>query len=294
MTTGRSGSGDWPTATTTLTGVAGDPIRHSLSPLLFNTAFAALELDWVMLAFPVPEGHAADALGAMRALGVAGLSVTMPLKSDVARLVDECTPTASLVGAVNSVRRDGDRLVGDNTDGAGFLDALARREGFDPAGRRCMVVGAGGAARAVVLALAGAGAAQVVVVNRTPGRAALAATLAGPAGRVGRAEDAGEMDLVVDATPAGMAGAAGRGAGPLPPLVDAALLGPGQLAVDLVYHPLTTPWLAEAGRRGATAVGGLGMLVHQAAVQLAWWTGAPAPLEAMWAAASRAVGGLAE
>src|SRR5205085_4603618 len=140
-------------------------------------------------------------------LGVAGLSVTMPHKADVVRALDRLTPTAEILGAVNTVVRHGTReLVGDNTDGAGFLDALCTDEGFDPAGRRCLVVGAGGAARAVVRALSGAGAAEVVVVNRSRERAEVAAALAGPAGRVGVAAEAGEADLVVNATPLGMGG----------------------------------------------------------------------------------------
>ena len=138
-------------------------------------------------------------------------------------------------------------------------------------------------ARAVVLALAGAGAAEVVVVNRTPERAVEAAALAGPAGRVGRPDDAATADLVVDATPVGMAGAGADG-----PLVAPSLLGPGQVVADLVYHPLETPWLAAAAARGARVVGGLGMLVHQAAAQLGLWTGQDPPLDAMWRAVTAA------
>lgn len=285
---GHPNDGRWPTAATTVVGVIGDPIRHSLSPLLCNTVFNALGLDWVMVAFPVPAGGAAEALRGMRTLDIAGLSVTMPLKTDMARLVDECTPAAAKLQSVNSIRRIGDRLVGENTDGAGLLASLRRSADFDPTGRRCMVVGAGGAARAVVLALADAGAAEVVVVNRTRERAEVAAALAGSNGRVGTAAEAGGMDLVVDATPAGMAGTTDPGS--CTPLVDPAQLGPGQLVVDLVYHPLKTDWLARVERRGAAVVGGLGMLVHQAALQLAWWTGVAPPVEVMWEAAWRAVG----
>jgi shikimate dehydrogenase len=280
--------GRWPTAATTVVGVMGDPITHSLSPLLHNTAFAVLGLDWVSVGFPVPTGAAAGALEGLRALRIAGLSVTMPHKGEVARLVDERTPVAEQLGAVNCVSWRGDRLVGDNTDGAGFLASLRRAAEFEPAGRRCLVVGAGGAARAVVLALAGAGAGEVVVVNRNVERARTAVALAGDRGRVGSPADAGEADLVVDATPTGMEGSA---AALEPPLVDAGILGPGQVVADLVYHPPITPWLAAAARRGATVVGGLGMLVHQAAGQLECWTGVPPPVGAMWEAAERAVGG---
>ena len=282
----RPAHGRWPTAATVVVGVIGDPVAHSLSPLLHNTAFASMGLDWVSLAFPVAAGKAPEALVGMRALGIAGLSVTMPHKSAVAGLVDRLTPEAARLGAVNCVAAHDGLLVGDSTDGAGLLASLRREQGFEPAGRRCLVIGAGGAARAVVAALAGGGAAEVVVVNRTAGRSGEAAALAGPVGRVGSPGDAAAMDLVVNATPAGMAGTAAEGAAPA---VDPTGLGPGQLVVDLIYHPLRTAWLEAAAERGATTVGGLGMLVHQAAAQLARWTGAEPPVAAMWEAARAAV-----
>jgi shikimate dehydrogenase len=269
---------------TPVVGVIGDPVDHSLSPRLHNAAFDALGLDWVSVAFPVADGEVAGAVVGMRALGIVGLSVTMPHKAAVAGLVDRLTPVAGALTAVNCIYRDGGSLVGDNTDGAGFVASLRRGADFDPAGRRCLVVGAGGAARAVVRALADGGATEVVVVNRTAERAAAAAALAGDRGRIGAPDDALTADLIVQATPAGMAGSQGAGDRPL---VDAALLGTGQVAADLVYHPRETPWLLAAAAAGATPVGGLGMLVHQAAAQLERWTGQPAPVEAMWAAVSR-------
>ncbi len=276
-------SGGWPSAATTVVGVIGDPVEHSLSPLIHNTAFAALGLDWVSVGFSVPAGAAPGAVTGMRALGLAGLSVTMPHKSAVAGLVDECTPVAERLGAVNCLRWAEGRLVGDNTDGEGFVASLRHEAGVDPEGLRCLVVGAGGAARAVVLALAVARAAEVVVVNRTAERAASAAALAGGRGRVGDPAEAPGMDLVVEATPAGMAGSG------VPSLVDGAALGSGQVVADLVYHPVVTPWLAAARANGANVVGGLGMLVHQAAAQLTAWTGTEPPVDALWEAARRAV-----
>ncbi|HXQ60552.1 MAG TPA: hypothetical protein VN799_10645, partial [Acidimicrobiales bacterium] len=142
---------------------------------------------------------------------------------------------------------------------------------------------AGGAARAVVLALAEAGAEEVVVVNRTAAHAVAAAALAGRVGRVGGAADVGAADLVVQATPVGMA--AGRPAGDAALPVDPALLHEGQLVADLVYLPMVTPLLAAARARGAQTLGGLGMLVHQAALAVESWTGRTAPVDAMWAAA---------
>ncbi|MGH9090322.1 MAG: shikimate dehydrogenase [Acidimicrobiales bacterium] len=284
----RPTDGRWPSAATAVVGVMGHPVAHSLSPLLHNTAFAALGLDWVSVGFPVPVGDAGRAVDGLRALGVRGVSVTMPHKGEVAAAVDELTPVAARLGAVNCVLRRGDRLVGDNTDGRGFLEALRRGAELDPAGRRCLVVGAGGAARAVVLALAEAGAAEVVVVNRTADRAVAAAALAGGRGRVGEPGDAAEADLVVEATPAGMAGVGGVAG--VAAQVDGGALGGGQVAVDLVYHPAVTPWLASAAAAGATTLGGLGMLVHQAAAQLALWTGLEPPVGVMWDAARLATG----
>jgi shikimate dehydrogenase len=276
---------------TTVVGVIGHPVRHSLSPLLHNAAFASLELNWVSVAFEVAPGQVAPALAGMRALGVAGLSVTMPHKADVAATVDACSEVAARLGAVNCViNRDG-RLRGENTDGAGFLASIARAAEFEPAGTRCLIIGAGGAARAVAVALAAAGAAEVTVVNRTAARASEVAALAGPAGQVAQVgaeaeAAAGRADLVVNATPVGMHGTAAGGESSF---IAPSLLRPGQVVVDLVYAPRPTAWLAAAGEAGARTVDGLGMLVHQAAVQLELWTGRPAPVDDMWRAASAAV-----
>lgn len=291
----QSGSG------TTLVGVIGSPVAHSLSPVLHNAAFDALGLaeTWRSFAFEIPAGRAAEALDDMRQAGVTGLSVTMPHKADVAALVDECSDVARLLDAVNCVTNREGHLSGTNTDGEGFVASLARGAGFDPSGRRCLVVGAGGAARAVVLALAQAGASEVAVWNRTVERAVAAAALAGAAGVVAGgaggpdsaalAQVAGAADLVVNATPLGMAGVPGADIGewPVPP----EWMHEGQVAADLVYAPRPTAWLAAAARAGARPLDGLGMLVHQAAAQLARWTGREPPVEEMWRAAERALGG---
>ncbi len=266
---------------TRLGAVIGSPVRHSLSPVLFNAAYDALGLDRVFVAFEVAEGDASAALGAMATLGIDHLSVTMPHKTDVARSVDELTDEARLLDAVNCVVRTEGRLVGHNTDGPGLLAALAHETGFSAQGKSCAVVGAGGAARAVILSLARAGASEVVVVNRTRDKAESGAALAGPLGRVGDTSDIGAVDLVVDATPAGMAGQID-----LP--FDPALLNRHQIVADLVYHPAETPLIAAARGRGITAVNGLGMLVHQAAIQFELATGVAAPVKTMWDAAATA------
>lgn len=260
----------------------GSPIGHSRSPAIYNAAFAACGLDWVFVAFDVTPDAVPAALSGARALGLRGLSVTMPLKAAVARGVDHLTPAARMVGVVNSVAVGPEGLTGDNTDGAGLLDSMRLGPlGWEAAGRRCVVVGAGGAARAVVWALAEAGAAEVAVLNRTPERAESAARLAGPLGRVGMPVDVAGADLIVNATPVGMLDTVGAGALPL----DPHFLGAGQVVVDLVYHPVRTPLLEVAAARGALPVDGVGMLVHQAGRQFSRWTGHDAPLDAMEAAA---------
>jgi shikimate dehydrogenase len=265
-----------PTAATRVAAVIGDPVRHSLSPVIFNAAFHATDLDWVFVAFEVAEARVNGALDGVRALEIAGISVTMPHKGAVAALVDRLTPAAEQLGAVNTVRNVAGELEGGNTDGEGFLRALKAETGFDPSGRCCVVVGAGGAGRAVVAALARAGAARLVVVNRDVGRAEQACLLAGAVGEVGPMGLVEQADLVVNATPVGMTG----GDPTLSPIPDECL-HTGQVVADLVYRPDETALLAAARRRGITALNGLGMLVHQAALQFEWWTGRQAPLEVM-------------
>ena len=265
-----------------LAAVIGDPVRHSLSPTLLNAAFAEAGLDWHFVALEVAAGRSDEALDAVRALGLAGLSVTMPHKAAVAAAVDHRTEQAEVLDAVNCVVVEGGRLVGHNTDGDGFLDGLRHDTGFDPAGRSTVVIGAGGAARAVVLALARAGAAEVAVVNRTASRAEVAAGLAGPVGRVVGSDELSDTvagaDLVVNATSVGM-----TDDGALP--VDPESVAVGTVAVDLIYHPPETAWLAALRGRGIEAHNGLSMLVFQAAHAFRLWTGSEAPVAVMDAAA---------
>jgi shikimate dehydrogenase len=267
---------------TRVVGVIGDPVTHSLSPTLHNAAFEALGLDWVYVAFPVPRGGGAGAVAAVTALGLAGLNVTMPHKEDVAGACDELTDDAADLRSVNTVvALPGGRTLGDSTDGPGFLDALAV-DAIDVAGRPVLVLGAGGAARAVVLALGRAGA-TVTVAARRPDAAEAAAVLAPGA----RAIPIGAVDpspyaLVVNATPLGMSGGDA-----LP--VDPDALHSELVVVDLVYHPADTPLLTAARAKGALAVNGLGMLLHQAARSFTQWTGQPAPLEAMRTAVTTAL-----
>ncbi|MGE0880062.1 MAG: shikimate dehydrogenase [Acidimicrobiia bacterium] len=269
-----------PSGATQVAAVIGHPVRHSLSPVLHNAAFEACDLDWVYVALDVEPGAAPAALTGVRALGIRGLNVTMPHKTDVAHAVDRLTPEAQALDAVNCVtNHDGD-LIGHNTDGPGFVDSL-RAEGIDVHAMACVVLGAGGAARAVVRSLADAGAREVVVVNRTAGKAAVAAALADGVGRVGSTADLAGADLIVNATSVGMGDPATSAALPLEPHV----LRAGQVVADLVYHPLETGLLVAARQAGATPVGGLGMLVHQAGRAFSLWTGVAAPIDTMMDAA---------
>ncbi len=265
---------------TRVAAVIGDPVRHSLSPVLHNTAYAELDLDWVYVAFEVPDGATKQALEAMRALGIAGFSVTMPHKTAAAAACDELTDAAEVLRSVNTVTLLADgRLRGDSTDGAGFLRALDAAAEVAP-GARVSVLGAGGAARAVVRALAHANARVIVCARRL--EAARAAAALGPGATAcpweERADAVRDADIVVNATPIGMGGDAR-----LPVPLDA--IRAGQVVADLVYHPLETPLLAGARARAAFGVDGLGMLVHQAALQVEQWTGRVAPVALMRAAA---------
>jgi shikimate dehydrogenase len=266
------------TGHTKICGIIGDPIAHTRSPAIHNAAYAACGLDWVYIAFAVPAGGAASAIDAMRALSLAGLQVTMPHKADAAASCEQLSLTAAALGAVNTVVvRDG-RVVGDSTDGEGFVRALGD-EGVDVASARVVLLGAGGAARAIAHALGGAGA-QLTVAARRLDAATIAAGLASGAAAVVLDEvgDAiSDATVVVNATPLGMAGE--------DPPFDPALLHDGQLVLDTVYHPVETPLLVAARACGARVANGLGMLVHQAALSFTTFTGVEAPLDAMRAAA---------
>jgi shikimate dehydrogenase len=251
------------TGATRVAGVIGDPIEHSLSPVLHNAAYAALGLDWAYVPFRVRAGEAPAALDAMRAFDLAGLSVTMPHKADAAAACDELTDTAAALQSVNTVTPIGDgRLRGDSTDGEGFMRALAE-ENVDVNGKSVFILGAGGAARAVAWALHRNGA-QVVVSARRPEAAdALALLVDGiVVGWDGRADAADASDIVVNATPLGMHDD------------DPSPFGsprPDQLIADLVYRP----------GRASPYLGGERMLLHQAALQVEQWTGRNAPIAAM-------------
>lgn len=267
------------TGATRVAAVIGYPVRHSLSPALHNAAFEQLGVDWVYTAFAVMPGSAQSAIDAMRALGLGGLSVTMPHKEMVADAVDSLDPAAAALRSVNTVVPHADGLLmGYSTDGAGFVASLAAA-GVHVEGRTVCVLGAGAAARSIVDALARAGAARIAVLNRTFSSAQQAVELAGDVGVLGVASDVREAQIVVNATSIGM------GSEDLP--FDVTALHSGQVVADIVYHPRDTALLQAARAAGAATVDGLGMLVHQAALQQQLWHGLLPDVTVMAAAAER-------
>lgn len=277
----------WPAATTSVVAVVGDPIGHSLSPLIHNAAFRHDGLDWVMVALTVASHDGPQLLDAMRTLGLKALAVTTPHKAIVAAGVDRLDPSAQPLRSVNTVLRGGDgSLTGWSTDGDGFVASL-QAFGFDPARQPVVVFGAGAAARSIIAALGRCGCSDIAVVNRSRpnGLEELAVGV--------HVVDDGRIDeyvagarLIVNATPLGMAGTDTAQLSPVPEH----LLGPGQLVADIVYHPLETPLLTQARRAGAETIDGLGMLIHQAALQQLIWTGRRPDIEIMRAAALTALG----
>jgi shikimate dehydrogenase len=275
---------------TCVAGVVGGPLQvaRSLSPAIHNAGYRALGLDWVYVGFPVAaEGE--DAVAVLRGLGrsgVAGFNVTMPHKLAAAAAADRLAGQAAVVGAVNAVEVTGNELVGWNTDGEGLASFLVRETDTDLDGCSVVVIGAGGSARSVVSGLVLAGAGAVTVLARDPDRAAALAPMAGEASfRALPLSSAGAAvagaDVIVNATPVGQEGE--------DPLIPVDAIRPGAVVVDLVYHPLETPLVQAASRAGAKAYGGLGMLVHQAALAFEIFTGRSAPLEALWAGAREAL-----
>jgi shikimate dehydrogenase len=260
------------TGTTRVAAVIGDPIEHSKSPQLHAAAFAALGIDAVMVPLRVSAGALPAAIDGMRALGMLGASVTVPHKQAAAVLCDRLASGAAEIGAVNCLCFAGSEVVGHNTDAPGFVDGL-REAGVDPPGLRAVLLGAGGAARAVAAGLAEVGA-RVSVIARTPTRAKWAADVA-PFTPAALAAALPICDLLIDCTSAGLAGDA------FPTAVPVDALPAGAVVATLVYG-CDTELLRAATARGLQTVDGAGMLVHQAARAFTLWTGQPAPLEAMW------------
>lgn len=272
-------------------GIIGHPLGHTLSPAFQQAAFDHLGIAATYRAYDLLPEDVPPFVAGLRAPDWLGVNVTVPHKERVRPLLDGEAAEAAAVGAVNTIVNDGGRLVGHNTDVVGFRDALAE-VGFAVRGARCVVLGAGGAARAVVYALCAGGAAEIVVANRHVERAQrLLADLAPAVPAAALPLDAGALaaalarcDLLVNSTSVGLR----PGETPLP---DESL--PAQaLVYDLIYNPPQTRFLAAAAARGARTLGGLSMLVGQGAASFTLWTGRPAPREVMRRAAEAALAGL--
>ncbi|MDA0987902.1 MAG: shikimate dehydrogenase [Chloroflexi bacterium] len=272
----------------------GHPVGHSVSPAFQQAALDHYAKDVRYEAMDVDALSLSQAVSSLRDPDVMGANVTVPHKQATVTLLDELTKEARLIGAVNTIENRDGVLIGHNTDAKGFLKALKEEAGFDPQGKTALVLGAGGAARAVVVALAGAGAKSLVVANRTLERAvALIDSLRSKlpsAEAVALHPDslrpvAASSQLIVNCTSMGMSGGEGQGETPM----TADLIPSEALVCDLVYNPRETPLMSEAAKAGARVLGGLPMLVYQGAAAFELWTGKEAPVKVMFEAAEKAL-----
>lgn len=269
--------------TTRLLGVIGWPVEHSRSPRMQNAALRAAGLDYAYVPLAVPPDRVGEAVRGLRALGFRGANVTIPHKIAVMEHLDELTPAARGIGAVNTITVEPDgRLLGDNTDCDGAMEAVEEAFGVTARGEEVIVIGAGGAARATAWGAAARGARRVTLVNRTLERAeALARSLAlhhpGTEFRVIAAPTSEQLRgarLIFQMTSLGM-----KPGDPLP--LDPALLPREAIALEAVYSPLQTAWMQRCRDRGIRVVDGLAMLVAQGARSFQIWTGQPADRAAM-------------
>lgn len=278
-------------------GIIGYPLGHSMSPVMFRAAFEEYGLDMTYDAWEVAPEMLGDFLEGVKGSegGILGFNATVPHKEAVMAAMDEVSEEARRAGAVNTVVNDDGRLIGYNTDGTGFVRALREEAGFAFDGRRVLIIGAGGAARGVVMALSGEGVADFVIANRTRERAArLAGDLTRHFGDGVRAipleseefkRSVQSSDLIVQCTTMGMLHSPAAETSPL----AAADISAEAVVYDLVYNPPETPLMREAVRAGARVYGGLSMLVYQGAVGFETWMGRPAPVAAMFEAAQAAL-----
>lgn len=273
-------------ATTKIYCIFGHPVSHSLSPAMHNSAFSALGLDCAYVAFDISPEEIGKAVQAVRTLGISGVNITIPHKESIIPHLDEIAPDAELTGAVNTVKNDGGKLSGHNTDVGGFLRAVREDLGIEPGGSKVFLAGAGGAARAVMSAFCMNGAERIYVLNRTLDKAQRLASDFGerftktsieavPFGDVKAIEAAlGKADILVNSTSSGMDGREGLDL-PLDKMKKTAAV------YDLVYKPRETELVKEARGLGLKAAGGLGMLLYQGALSFEIWTGRQAPVDVM-------------
>ena len=259
--------------------VLGKPVRHSLSPAIHNAAFAAGGIDASYIAVEINPEEFQPTISALRRLGFLGASVTMPYKEAAFSVCSEVGDTARRLGSLNTLMPSGDSLRGESTDGDGCVGAL-RGVGFEPRGKRIVVLGAGATARAAIVALGNAGASDIGIFNRTEARAIEARALVPEVARVANVGDLAECDAIVNTTPAGMGENRDR-------VFDHRLITRHHVVLDAVYQPLETELLASARAVGATCIDGLWMLIHQAVAQQVLWTGVVPDPQIMRAAAER-------
>ncbi|SHE60219.1 shikimate dehydrogenase [Desulforamulus putei] len=284
---------------TRVCGLFGFPVEHSFSPAMHNAAYAKLGLNWVYVPYGVHPDRLAQAMEGIRSLELTGVNVTVPHKQNILPLLDEIDPAARIIGAVNTIVNEGGKLVGYNTDGPGFIRSLETEAGFSPRGKSILLVGAGGAARAVAIALAFAGADSLYITNRTPERAeGLARDVSRacqvkarvlPWGKQLPRTTVSEVNLVVQTTSIGMSPGVDQA-----PEFPFTALRPGQLVCDLIYNPAKTLFLQRAAAQGAKTFNGLGMLLYQGVLAFELWTGLPAPVEIMRETLLRQVSGREE
>ncbi len=271
--------------TTTLFGVIGSPVAHSFSPLMHNAAFEYLGLDHCYVAMELKPDLLSEGIGGLRALGFRGFNVTIPHKESIIGYLDEIDREAQIIGAVNTVVNRNGKLLGYNTDGRGFLRSLEEQWNFDPRGQRVVVLGAGGAARAIVCGLACGGAGRITIGNRNVQRGmGLKAAIEKhypceievvdlAPGALDRA--LADCALVVQTSPVGMYGE------PETTIIDPGRLTGGTYVYDIIFNPRETAFLRGAKSRGCSTANGLGMLLYQGAVAFELWTGIQAPVEVM-------------
>ena len=273
-------------------GIIGYPIGHSISPIFQQAALDALGIDATYEKWEVTPEGVGDFVNGLRAPDSWGINITLPHKQAVIPLLDEVDEWAAAAGAVNTIVNHDGRLTGHNTDGPGFLRALLVETGYDPKGTRALILGAGGAARGILLALARGGVDSLVIANRTMERAETLAKLAVENGVKSEAipiagnvliKAAASADLIVNCTSVGMSHGPDEQGTPL----TAAQIPASAIVNDVVYTPLETPLLREAAAAGATALGGLHMLVYQGVLSFQMWTGQDAPADVMLAAATK-------
>ncbi|MBM4305962.1 MAG: shikimate dehydrogenase [Deltaproteobacteria bacterium] len=256
-------------AQTELYGIIGNPVRHSLSPIIHNGAFRRMGLNAVYLAFEVNDLE--EAIGGVRELGLRGVSVTLPFKTQILPYLDQIEGVASKIRAVNTILNEGGRMIGHNTDWEGALQALETK--VDLKGKRVILLGAGGAARAIGFGLKEKGC-QVIIFNRSQNRAKILAKELGCFHHPLSSFEEMDGDILVNATSVGMYPLDAES--PIPKEI----LEEGMVVMDIVYRPLQTRLLREAAERGCMTIDGLEMLAHQGAAQLEIWTGKkPNPLE---------------